>query len=248
MNLSKHISLLKDIDTVLNDNVYLGITENKTLLSEIKTNTNTTNSLLTTIDGVLDSVAGDTFFLPSADSKLGDIKTSTTEMNTTLSNQYDLGVTWVSLAWNGGTSLGSGNYKPPNREYASYRNTVRGDDIYLDSICISINTDNQMTSFLWDDVFDGNVNGSSTNFEIVVGTGNTSNEIDNEIFDFNRNWKLFPHYKQTIGIGSSQYVHQFEWTNLNHRVVDNDYIIASCSLDLSYTGFNNLHILAGYRG
>ena len=56
MNLSQNISLLKQIDTKLNDNVYLGITESQAILSTMDTSIdnieidiNNMNSLLTTL-------------------------------------------------------------------------------------------------------------------------------------------------------------------------------------------------------
>ena len=49
MNLSQNISLLKQIETTLNDDIYIGITQSQSVLDNIDT-------VLTTIDNVLDNI------------------------------------------------------------------------------------------------------------------------------------------------------------------------------------------------
>ena len=190
---------------------------NTSLLADIKTNTNSGNSIISELQtqgDVLDNIKLDT------SSVVNDISVSN-EYN---KNSYQS----LLLKTNGFSSITSGDYSSAN-EYVSKQNTS-GQNQYVKKLFIWLRTTNAMNTWNPASLFDI----SDTDGLLKIGISTTNDNIDTQSFNWNNNVNLTQYYK-TSNTFSTQTAYAWEIDNLNIIIPDNQYLIAEASWDSSTT-------------
>lgn len=258
MNFSRNASLLKTIDATLDDKLYLGITESKSILSTI-------DSSLITIDGVLDNIytnsgTSNTHLSniatssSNADTSLNAIELSASNIDTSLNNMesdmdsvnsklVDIGIT---LSKNDRFSLDqkfqilkdSGN----NRQLASgdYSSTSgklswqnqQGAKVIVKRIALTF----ESSETTWDKIFTSTSSTGTSNLK--YGTGDDGTAVDDSKLFFGTNLELQPFMSMVFNdpAGGENMFYSYVIDKLNIPVADDEYFVCELSGDYSASG------------
>ena len=244
MNFSRNVNLLKTIDDTLDDKIYVGVTESKSVLQDIDSN-------LVTIDGVLDSIKVDT---NSANSHLSNIATSVSNTDTSLNNMEtdidelndklaDIGVTLSSthqfavtqkyqvLKDSGNNSqLSAADYSSTTGKL--YWQNSQGKAVIVKKLSCTFKS----SKTTWDKLFTSTASDGDSFLKIGIGDDGTN--IDTSQGYFNSNFELQPYMSMVFSdpAGGDDMYYSYVIDDLNIKLNNNDYFICELSGDYSATG------------
>ena len=258
MNFSRNVSLLKTIDATLDDKIFLGITESKSLLDSIDTN-------LLAIDSVLDNIYSNSgtsnthlsniaTSTSNADTSLNAIELSASNIDTSLNNMesdmdavnsklIDIGVT---LAKNDKFSLDqqfevlktSGN----NRQLDSADYSSTSGKLYWENdegapvIVRKISWTFHSSETTWNKIFTSTSSNSSSNLQYGVGDDNSG--IDTQKLYFGNNTEIQPYMSMVFSdpaAGDDMY-YSYVIDGLNIKVASGEFFLCELSGDYSAAG------------
>ena len=203
-------SLLTTIDATL--------LTNASLLADIKTNTNSGNSIISELQtqgDVLDNIKLDTTSL------VNDI--STIQSDISASSEYNKTSYYALLRkTNGFSSLTKKDYTS-TPEYVFNQNTS-GQNQYIKKIIIWLRTANAMNTWTIQSLFDC----SDTNGLLRIGISTSNSAIDTELFNFDNNVNMTSFFKQTNEY-STETTYVWEINDINIPIPNNEYIIAEAT-------------------
>lgn len=254
MNFSRNISLLKTIDATLDDKIYLGVTESKSVLSSIDANLVVIDSVLDnlytnsgTANTHLSNIATST---SNADTSLNNIETSASNIDTSLNNMeadidavndklVDIGITlaandrlsvderYAQLQDGGSGKLDAADYSSTTGKL-SWENNL-GEDILVKKISLTFHS----SETTWDKIFTSTATGANSYLE--YGIGNDATGIDTSKLKFGNNRDIQPFMTMVFsdpGAADDMY-YSYVLDGLNIKVKDTKFFV--CELKGNYS-------------
>ena len=242
MNFSRNVSLLKTIDSTLDDKIYIGVTESKDVLDSINDNLVTIDSVLDASNVHLSNIQSD---VSGQASSLSAIEASNDNIDASLdaveNKLIDLGIT---ISRNNKFNVTQGSYylqdSGSNRlldlgDFSStsalmYKeNSNGGKPIIITKISCTFSS----SETTWDKIFTSSGNGS-----LKFGINDDGTAVGNVKLNFANNHDLLPYMSMVFAdpAGTDEMFYSYVIDGLNIKLDDGKYFVCELAGDYSAAG------------